>query len=415
MAYENIRFRRQNLTVVNNYFWMVDEESNSIIVKTDDGSVAFSYPFDTSISTIVKSLEYDGHNVWTLEQTTTNTLRVRRWEIRNYICEVRDTFNYIPSSTHLYKSDAMTIEHYHTKFSATESVGQTILSVEDGSMMSSGNRLFLGPNHLGQREMVTVNTATTDSVTINGTIKYAYDVGDAVSFYKRIWIFNDYNGVEPTGALYCFDAYTGAYINRYPGGSFHGIGACTFFDIPKYVFDKSTSLTEPRYNSICFIKGTNMIFLNPYDLNNSFGSMTMDNIEQNQATLIPVFDIAIDGSNVYRLQRKATYYGSTTTFADNTYNYQLSTLNSFITSISMKSEPAIIPANGINNATVTITIKDQFGLPVPYKPVYVTDDDVDGAIINAWPATDKDGVATTIYRAGYTAREVRITATAQQT
>ena len=49
------------------------------------------------------------------------------------------------------------------------------------------------------------------------------------------------------------------------------------------------------------------------------------------------------------------------------------------------------------------------------KPVYFTEDDSLGEIIGPNPAnTDSDGVAKTTYRAGNTAREVKITATAQQ-
>jgi hypothetical protein len=80
----------------------------------------------------------------------------------------------------------------------------------------------------------------------------------------------------------------------------------------------------------------------------------------------------------------------------------------------MHADPAILPANGVNNSVVTIIVKDQFNLPVTQKPVYVTDDDLDGGVLNEWPSTDSNGVATTIYKAGYTAREVRISATAQQ-
>ena len=159
-----------------------------------------------------------------------------------------------------------------------------------------------------------------------------------------------------------------------------------------------------------------MIFLNPDDLNTSYGSMTMDNIESDQATNITVYDLTIEGTNVYRLQRKATYYGATSTFADNTYNYQLSSLNSFITSISLRADPAILPANGVNPSVITAIVKDQFNLPVQQKAVYFTDDDPYefGGITTSPANTNGDGVAETTYIAGNTAREVRITATAQQ-
>ena len=168
-------------------------------------------------------------------------------------------------------------------------------------------------------------------------------------------------------------------------------------------------------NAICYVKTTNMIFLDPNDLSNSFGSMTMDNLEQNQATVISIYDVTMEGSNVYRLQNKATYYGTTYTFASSTYNYQLSTLDSFITSISLRAEPAIIPANGVNTSIITAIVKDQFNLPIVSKLVYFTDTDDAGAITGSNPAnTDADGVAVTTYTAGITAQEVKITSTCQQ-
>ena len=171
---------------------------------------------------------------------------------------------------------------------------------------------------------------------------------------------------------------------------------------------------DPRYNSICYVKGTNTIFLDPDDLDNSFASMTMDNIESDQATNIAIYDLAIEGTNVYRLQLKATYYGSTANFEDGTYNYQLSSLNPFITSISLSADPAILPANGVNTSDITAIVKDQFNLPIEARQVYFTDDDPNGSIVSSPVNTDANGEAATIYVAGTSAREVRITATAQQ-
>jgi hypothetical protein len=411
MAYENIRLRKRNLTVVEGYFWMFDEDTDSVVVKTDDGTLAYSYPLDTTITNTVKSLEYDGYNVWTLEATDTNEVTIRRWHIDNYVCTLRDTFVFPDGVSHSYDSNAFTVEHYHTSFSANEAAGQTTLSVTDGSNMSSGYTLVLGPNSLGQMEEVTVSTAGASSVNINGSTTYAYDSGDPISFYSNIWLFNNFNGTDSsTGALYKIDGYTGAVVTKTAGGAFKSIEAATFFNVPASVFGGGD-----EYNSICYIKGTSMIFLDPTDLNNSFGSMIMDNIEDDQATNITVYDVAIDGTNVYRLQRKATYYGTTASFADNTYNYQLSTLNSFIASISLQSDPSILPANGVNVSNITAIVKDQFNLPVASRLVYFTDDDPVGSINTTPVSTNGNGVAQTTYTAGTSAREVSITATAQQT
>jgi len=417
MAYENIRLRKPNVTMVNGYFWTIDEDTDSIVVKTDDGTLAYSYPLDNTISNTVTSLEYDGRNIWMLRSTATNQITIDRWYINNYVCVRRNTFLFPPTVSDYYDSNAFTVEHYHTTFSDSAPAGQSILSIIDGSKMQSGYTIVLGPNNLGQIEERTVSSATTGSVQINGSTTYSYLAGDPISFYNRIWLFNNYNGLDnTTGALYCIDAYTGSIITKYSGGAYKDILACTFFDVPCYVFNKAVpkSQTEPRYNSLCYIKGTNLIFLNPDDLSSSYGSMTMDNIQSDQATNIPVYDLTIYGTNVYRLQLKATYYGITGVFTDNTYNYQLSSLNSFITSISLRADPAILPANGVNPSSITAIVKDQFNLPVQQKQVFFTDDDPNGSIVLSPVNTDSTGTAVTSYIAGTSAREVRITATAQQ-
>ena len=38
MAYENIKLRKRNVAVVDGYFYMMDEDVDALIVKTDDGA-----------------------------------------------------------------------------------------------------------------------------------------------------------------------------------------------------------------------------------------------------------------------------------------------------------------------------------------------------------------------------------------
>lgn len=406
MAYENIKLRKPNVAVVDGYFYMMDEDVDALIVKTDDGTQAFSYPLSTTLANTINSLEYDGRNFWSLETVNATSVRIRRWYINNYVCKLRDTFDLTGGGSHNYASDAMTVEHYHRAFTGDEPAGSSTLSM-DSTNMDNNETLTLGPNSSGQMEEVVVNTTGAGSVTIDGTTTYAYETDDPVSFYKDIWLFNDYDGVSAgSGALYKIDAYTGSYTTHSGGGEFYGIKAATFYDMSDV--DGSWS------DAICYVRGTNMIFLNPNNLNDNFGSMVMDNLEDNLATTIAIYDVAIEGSNVYRLQLKATYYGSTTTFADSTYNYQLSTLDTFITSISLSASPAILPANGVNESDITAIVRDQFNQPIVSKLVEFTDDDSNGYITSPSVNTNGSGVATTKYHAGTTAREVKITATAQQ-
>lgn len=410
MAYENIRLRKRNMVNVEGYFYMMDDDVDSLVVKTDDGTQAYSYPLDTTISTQVLSLEHDGRNFWSLQQTDTTEVTIRRWYINNYVCTLRESFvlNSTNYSGHNFISEAFTIEHYETSFSANESAGQTTLSVDDNSNMAEDIILVLGPNSSGQMEEREVDSVGIGDVTLKVMTDYAYETDDPISFYRFIWLFNDYDGLNAgDGGLYKFNPYTSALVTYSGGGAYNGVNACTFYDFSD-VFGAGSQ-------GIAYVRSTNMIFLDPSNLGESFGSMSMDNLEDDQAATINIFDVSIEGTNVYRLQDKATYYGTTQSFGDGPYNYQLSTLQPFITSISLQANPAILPANQLNTSTITAIVKDQFDQPIASRNVYFTDDDSVGEIQYSPVSTNSEGIATTTYLAGNQAREVRITATAQQT
>lgn len=406
MAYENITLRKRNVVMVDGYFYMIDEDLDNLIVKTDDGTQAFSYPLDTTISTEISSLEFDGRNFWTLENLGLDAIRIRRWYIDNYVLKLRDDYYKPATGSDKYESDAFTVEHYHIEFTGTETSPTSNLSITDGSKLSNNMTITLGPNAAGEVEECTVSSAGSDWVITTTDIIYDYQAGDPITFYTKFWVFNDYDGLNLTGALYEFSAYGAGLVNKYSGGAYANVDACTFYDV--------SDVYGAGSDSICYIKGTNMIFLDPDDIATSFGSMVMDNVEDDNATVIAIYDVTIEGDNVYRLQLKATYYGTTYSFAAGNYSYQLSTLSPFITSISLSADPAILPADLVSASVITAIVKDQFLNPIASKLVYFTDDDTNGYIVSSPVSTDSLGVATTSYKAGSTANEVRITATVAQ-
>ncbi len=401
MAYENIRLKEPNLAVVDGYYYMMDNDTDSLIVKTDDGTQAYSYPLDTTLGgNNVVSTEHDGRNFWSLEDSGSDVI-IRRWYLDNYVCKQRNQFT-ISSVT----SEAFTVEHYHVEFSGNESAGQTQLSVTDSTDIAIGETVFLGPNTNGQSEERTVNGKGSGYIDVSVGTSYDFDSGDPICSYKDLWVFDDNSG----GKLHQVNAYTGATIATTSGGEYYNVDAATFYDM----YDVSERPTWS--DSICFVKTTNMLFTDPNTLTN-YGSLAMDNVEDDNSTVIALYDVSIDGTNIYRLQLKATYYGSTASFTEGPYNYQLSTSNAFITSISLDAEPAILPANGVNNSTITAIVKDQFNLPISSKNVYFTEDQDPGqGYITVSPvSTNANGVAQTTYKAGTIATEVKITATAEQT
>jgi len=425
MAYENIQTKYRNFTGGDGYFYYFDQAQDNIIVKTDDGNIAFTYPLDTAIANEVVSLEYDGANFWTLENPGGSVI-IRRWELDNYVCTLQNTFTKTDDGSNTYDSSAMTVEHYHFTFGADETTGESNISTTDpegiitdiSSKVSSGMRVYFGPStetgYEGDMENFSVISAGTDFIVINGTTSSKYKAGDPISTYKYIWMFNDYNGLAAEGALYKFDAYTGSYITKFGGNEYDNIEACTFAVIPEGLKDATGS--DIVVNALAYVRGSNMLFTNVDSPTlENYGSMAMDNINSDEISILTVYDLMIYENNVYRLQRQATYYGSTTTFANSAYSYQLATLTPFVHSISLQAVPAVIPADsGVSSSQITAVVKSQFLLAISGRQVDFTDDNTGGYLSDTTVLTDSDGVALTTYYSGSDATEVKITATAKQ-
>ena len=87
-------FSKPNMTVIEEYFYNFNDTEDMLVQKTSDGTVAFTYPFDTVSSEIIRGAEWDGVNWWTLEDSAVaDSIVIRRWQIDNYICKLQQTIN----------------------------------------------------------------------------------------------------------------------------------------------------------------------------------------------------------------------------------------------------------------------------------------------------------------------------------
>jgi hypothetical protein len=414
MASENIKLNKtnqSNFTVDQGYFYTFDKSQDNLLQKTDDGNTAFSYPFDTSVSESVVSSEFDGVYFWSLENPGLGDITIKRWKIDNYICKLQQTYSFTGDVSHTYDSNAFTVEHYHDQLTTSVSGGSSTIYINtyyDHSTIS-GARLHLGPNSDGNSEFVEVGvTVSGGGVTLVSGTTYSYDSEDEVNYFNHLWVFNDYNGTVETGALYKFNAWNGNYITKYASAAYKDVRACTFYKIESFTDIGDTDM-------LCYIRGTNTLFVNISEevdggLEN-YGSMVMENIKSDEATVIPVYDVSIDQGNMYRLQDIADEGSSTWSY----YNYLLSPLESFVTSISISASPAIIAANNLSTSTILATVKDQFLQPIIGRNVTFSEDG-DGSLTGGTVVpTDSDGQADTVYTAGDVAQEVKVTAVVEQT
>lgn len=406
---ENLKFRKPHMTSVDGYFYMFDNDTDMLLAKADDGATAFSYPFDTLMSETVVSAEHDGINYWSLEPGTTGVMLIRRWRIENYICKLKETIT-LSNPSHTFTSNAFTVEHYHCTISGTYSPGDTMITIDAETM----------PGNLVTGMTVTIKSATTfetivvqdvnDTViTLADPLEGSYSDGDVLLFYNYIWLFNDAYGTDSTkGALYKIQAYSGSVISYVSSGAYRDIKATTFYEIDHFTDYGSV-------NALMFVKASNLLFVNVHDPQLSYyGSMAMDTINVDEVTIIPVYDIAVNGKNLYRLQKAATYFGATSSWSN--YSYQPATFNSMVASISVTASPNVIAANQVSTSALTARVKDQFGQPVVARLVYFEDDDADGEIVTGAGGvnTNSDGEAYAVYRSGLSARLVAITARVDQ-
>lgn len=134
------------------------------------------------------------------------------------------------------------------------------------------------------------------------------------------------------------------------------------------------------------------------------GSMVMDNVAVDEFTINYLDGMSINRNNMYRLHDLS---GS--------YNYALSPLESFVTSISLSASPAIIAANGLSTTNIKAWVKDQFLQPIVGRTVKFSETG-DGEILGSTEVnTDGNGFAQVTYQAGLSAQDVIVTAVVQQT
>jgi hypothetical protein len=422
MAGENIKFtgNQINMVVKDGYFYTFDYVVDNLLQKTDDGNTAFSYPLDTLISLGVLDSESDDIYFWSLQNTTTGVVYIRRWKIENYVCKLQQTFNLINDAFHYYNADAFSLAHYHTTFSSPVSSGSGTIYLakysDDTTLMGFtttsgvGLTLHLGPNSSGYEEDVVVSGVVASGVVLTTNTQYAYATSATVNFYTHIWLFNNRNGTDAsTGALYKLDAYTGAYLTKYVGGAYQSVTATTFYNVDSFT-------DYGPVDTLAYIKGTNMLFINvgaagatlPY-----YGSMVLENLDNNKTAVLTVYDLSMDDQNVYRLQIRQD--GASGDWTIGPYNYQLSTLDHFVSSISLAAYPAIIAANGISSADIVATVRDQFLLPITARLVTFSDDNPTGVVIPTTQSTNAEGIAQVSYVSGTSAATVKITAVVEQT
>lgn len=428
---QNVRLLNGNFTRVDGYFYSFDEATDTMIQKTDDGTLAFAYPLDTPISNEVIDMTFDGESWWTMEHisgTPSAGFIIKRWIIANFVMVLQQTFTFATNSTDTFESDAFAVEKYEGQITANGAANNNQLTVnfptDVFAQITAGTTLYLGPSSnasfTGQYLRVTASSTNpaTKTITLTSNKSVGFNstgVNDKVVFSKNIWVFNqNYLQETATGALYKINLLNGNVLSRTKGGAFKDISAASFVDLTGVFEGSLTGFNLPSY--LIFVRTNNLLFINVLDsqLTTSLSSI-QNNLSPATTEVYEVYDLAHEGETLFRLQKKFNINGTET--SETTYNYQLATFKPFPTAIALSASPAIIPADPGNAfSTITAVVTDQYALPYIQIPAaqitFATSGGGTGSGLDAPGPKDLDSnaSATVQYTAGATAGLVTISA-----
>ena len=369
---QNIRLVNPNMVRDDGYFFSFDEETDVMVQKTDDGTLAFAYPLDTPISSEVTSLDFDGESFWTMENitgTASDGFRIRRWVIENFVMVLQQTFSFATDTNDTFESAAFAIERYKGTLTsgAIENTSTTNVSFDTTvfNLLTPGTKMFIGPStktgFVGETESVTISTTGGgNAVTFTSPLTNGFTSGDPVVFSKNIWFFNEnFLKTVGVGALYKISALDGTISSRTSGGAFVTVNAADFVEIDSF----SGSLAIHNKPFLIFIRTNNLLFI---DINDSNLITELSSIQNNlniaTTEVFDVFDLGHEGDTLFRLQKKFNIAGTEST--EGTHNYQLATFRPFPTAIALTAVPAVLPADsGASSSLITAVVTDQYALP----------------------------------------------------
>lgn len=418
---QNIRLEKKNMVRIDGYFYSFDEETDSVIQKTDDGTLAFAYPLDTPISREVFSLEYDGESFWTLEHssvTPADGFVIKRWVISNFVMILQQTFSFLTNATDTFESSAFTIE----KYEGTLTIGtigpnginasppieiRLVYDSDIFDLIGPGTRIRVGPNAAGLSETVTVTSTdggSQNDVVLSATLTNTYELGNKVIFSNNLWFFNEhFLKTLDVGGLYKINYLDGAIKSRTQGGVFIGIEGCAFHEVTNF----TGSLASFNNDYLIFIRTNNLLFIDVLDSNLVTNlSSIQNNLSKDTTEVYTIFDLAIEGDTLFRLQNKFNINGTETT--STTFNYQLATFEPFPTAISLTAVPAILPADsGGSTSLITAKVTDQYLLPFGGGTATITMTTTGGGTpSNVSPSGPQSLTATGIRTVTYTTGDI---------
>ena len=414
MAQENIEIQHPNFCLFPQVgtFGTINttETTTRFRVKNTAGGLVHEYTLSSNIpaANTILGVEYvgpinlsgplDDLIFFTLEKVSSTQCIIKKWtlDVSGSLLNLENTITKTTTGNYYYDAASMAVEHYRKTFSSAASLGGTQINLSSTSRILPGQKLFLGPSsdvdNINATEIVTVDHVSGNTVYIVGNLNNDYVIGDQVSFYNYIYLFSDigYAGNTAQGMLFQLDAETGTRLYYRNEGIYKNIYGSKWSRIA---------------DAIAIIKDTQILYVRPYNSYLIWRSQFMNNVDDDEITVFPVYDLVFDDYNIYKLAAHATFrddLGNKTTYDWSTYNYQQDTLLPYTNSLKIYTNKSqmIGPSD---TTTFYIQVRDQFNITLSNINVVMSIDGDLGAYftpLNGQAITDTNGEASIGYTSG---------------
>jgi len=381
--YENIHIKYPNFCLgpAASYFCSINQDDATTIlrIKTSAGSLIADYSLSSNIVNELIHLEYvgpygittlmDGLTFFTVEKVDSTKCIIKRYEMRTSSNQLNLKHQIVKYTTGLYYYDirAAAIEHYERTFTLHNPGETDHLEINSTNKITSGTRLFLGPSNDGDNEGVSesviVSHVIGSTVYLTSDLVYQYVIGDQISFYTDVYLISNLGmgGDTSRGTIFKIDADSGSVNDVNTDKVYRNIDAARWC-VPT--------------QTIAAISNYNMLFINPYASYYNWKSIYLNNLEDDNSTHIPIYDVLFEdtaGIPVYLLATKRTVKdddGNRTTEDWGTWcNYIPNTLSPYSNNIEIYTDKSVIVGD-LGATTLYVKVVDQFGVGLLGKTVY---------------------------------------------
>jgi len=389
----NVQFGYPNFAFDGSDFYNIDHQTSRLIRKNSTGSIVTTFPIISNdlindLTREVTSLKFTGGafeagivqgnaSLWTLEsevdsQNITTALTIRRFNLKDAILrfsttktptgDIRpDVFRYVSRSGQNYKSSSIAVEYHRSVTSFPIEPGSSSIYFPDIVRLVPNSRIVIGPSEssynygkVEENEIVSIGAFDSDKngyrINLRYPVTYDYNSGTNIIYHTYIYLFNDYNYRvdDGQGCLFKIRAIDGAISSVFTG--------IIYKDVTGAVF-------SPELNRILFTKGNQLLYLHPDSLTYT-DSVILDNVDTNKNPALPIYDLSISDSFIYRLQNQVADFDNMLIHNYGSYNYIKTNVPQNVASISVRPHLQAIIANEYDTTFIDVHVVDQYGFPL---------------------------------------------------